>query len=114
MSYVQEIGSEYEYIWQCNWYTGWEERNKERCRDDEIENWEGLRKRIILKDNKFSEKVEVGRELYELIGENQINQKSLDGDRKEALDICMQEIKDVNVEELQLRPCQKWFDGTCG
>ena len=62
---------------------------------------------MILKDKEFSEKVYVGREVYELIGENQINQTSLDHDLKEALNIFMQERKDVNVGEFELRPWQK-------
>ena len=49
-------------------------------------NIEGLRKRMILKDRKYSEKVKLGEDVYEIIGENQINQASLPQDLKEALD----------------------------
>ena len=41
------------------------------------------------------------------MGERQIKQSSLEQDLKEALDIFMQVGKDVNVEDLDLRPWQK-------
>ena len=70
-------------------------------------NTEGLRKRMIVKDKEYSDKVRLGGEVYEIILENQINQTSLDQDLKEALNIFMQERKDVNVGEFELRPWQK-------
>ena len=63
-------------------------------------NIEGLRKRMILKDRKYSEKVKLGGDVYEIIGENQINQTSLDQDLKEALHFFMQERKDINVGKI--------------
>ena len=70
-------------------------------------NTEGLRKRMIVKDKEYTDKVKLGGEVYEIILENQINQTSLDQDLKEALNIFMQERKDINVSELELRPWQK-------
>ena len=70
-------------------------------------NTEGLRKRMIVKDKEYTDKVKLGGEVYEIILENQINQTSLDQDLKEALNIFMQERKDFNVGEFELRPWQK-------
>ena len=70
-------------------------------------NTEGLRKRMIAKDKEYTDKVKLGGEVYEIILENQINQTSLDQDLKEALNIFMQERKDFNVGEFELRPWQK-------
>ena len=70
-------------------------------------NIEGLRKKMIVNDKEYSDKVKLGGEVYEIILENQINQKSLVQDLKEALNIFMQERKDFNVGEFELRPWQK-------
>ena len=58
-------------------------------------------------DKEYTDKVKLGGEVYEIILENQINQTSLDQDLKEALNIFMQERKDFNVGEFELRPWQK-------
>ena len=46
------------------------------------ENIVGLRMIMIPKDRKYSEKVKLSGEVYEIIGENQINQTSLPQDLK--------------------------------
>ena len=59
-----------------------EDNEKDSCNNEDEQmtegrnlnaNIEGLRKRMILKDRKYSEKVKLGGDVYEIIGENQIN-----------------------------------------
>ena len=68
-----------------------EDNEKDSCNNEDEQvtegrnlnaNIEGLRKRMILEYRKYSEKVKLGGDVYEIIGENQINQTSLPQDLK--------------------------------
>ena len=72
-----------------------DDNDKDSCNNEDEQMTEGwnfngnivdLRKRMILKDSKCSEKVKLGGDVYEIIRENQINQASLPQDINEVMD----------------------------
>ena len=68
---------------------------------------EGLRKILRIKNQEYEEKIELGKVIYKILGEDNLKQESLDKCHKEALDLYMKQKQDIDQENTILRPWQE-------
>ena len=69
---------------------------------------EDLKKEMVKDNNEYKRKIKLGKEVYKILGETDIEQGSLTLDRKEALDIYMTHKDDYFTDKVvQLKPWQE-------
>ena len=69
---------------------------------------EDLKKEMVKDNNEYKRKIKLGRKVYKILGETDIEQGSLALDRKEALDIYMTHKSDYFTDKVvQLKPWQE-------
>ena len=73
-------------------------------------NKEELRKHLIKIGNEYEEKLELGKEIYEMLGEGVVPYQALARDMKEAVDLYIENqanFRDVGVSEI-VKECEKY------
>ena len=70
-------------------------------------NKEELRKHLIKVENEYQEKLELGKEIYEMLGEGVVSYQALTRDMKEAVDLYIENQADFrDVGNVELKPWQ--------
>ena len=81
-------------------------RTKRKFEDNDSN--EDLKKEMVKDNNEYKRKIKLGKEVYKILGETDIEQGSLTLDRKEALDIYMTHKSDYFTDKVvQLKPWQE-------
>ena len=68
---------------------------------------EGLRKILRMKNQEYKEKIQLGKEIYKILGHDDIKQESLEKIHKDALDLYMKQKQGIDHENIILRPWQE-------
>ena len=68
---------------------------------------EGLRKILRMKNQEYKEKIQLGKEIYKILGQDDIKQESLEKIHKDALDLYMKQKQGIDHENIILRPWQE-------
>ena len=68
---------------------------------------EGLRKILRKENQEYEEKIELGRKIYKILGEDNLKQESINKVYKEALDLYMKQKQGIDHENIILRPWQE-------
>ena len=67
---------------------------------------EGLRKMLRKKNQEYEEKIQLGKVIYKILGQDNLKQESLDKIHKEALDLYIKQKQSIDQENIILRPWQ--------
>ena len=68
---------------------------------------EGLRKMLRKRNQEYEEKIQLGKAIYKILGQDDIKQESLDKIHKEALDLYIKQKQGIDHENIILRPWQE-------
>ena len=71
------------------------------------EDLEKLRKSLIRHNDEYNRKIFLGKKLYKILGEGNIQEASLARDMKEALDLYMINAHDMELDDVELKTWQK-------
>ena len=67
---------------------------------------EGLRKMLRINNQEYEEKIQLGKSIYKILGQDNLKQESLDKIHKEALGLYMKQKQGIDQENIILRPWQ--------
>ena len=73
----------------------------------EEEDAEALRKYLIKCNNEYEEKITLGKTVYQFLGQGVCSEHALPEEMKNALDIYMKQVQEVNHNNVELKPWQK-------
>ena len=79
-------------------------RKIEEVYDEDLEK---LRKSLIRHNDEYNRKIFLGKKLYKILGEGNIQEASLARDMKQALDLYMTDAHDMELDDVELKPWQK-------
>jgi hypothetical protein len=68
---------------------------------------QALKKALLKKSQEYSEKVSLGEEIYKILGEGEVESKSLTLEWKEALDTYIKQKPLINYDDITLKPWQE-------
>ena len=72
-----------------------------------LPNSEKLRKTLIKENKEYEEKIVLGKQIYKIVGEENIKQGSLNPVFREALDLFMKQKSQIDHHNITLRPWQE-------
>ena len=65
---------------------------------------EGLRKILRMNNQEYEEKIQLGKSIYKILGQDNLKQESLDKIHKEALGLYIKQKQGIDYENIILRP----------
>ena len=80
---------------------------KRKIEEGYDEDLEKLRKSLIRHNDEYNRKIFLGKKLYKILGEGNIQEASLARDMKEALDLYMINAHDMELDDVELKTWQK-------
>ena len=80
---------------------------KRKIEEIDEEDLEKLRKCLIRRNDEYNRKIFLGKKVYKILGEGNIQEASLAMDMKEALDLYMTNVHDMELDDVELKPWQK-------
>ena len=81
--------------------------SKRKHYEMEEEDAEALKKYLIKCNNEYEEKITLGKTVYQFLGQGVCSEHALPEEMKNALDIYMKQVQEVNHNNVELKPWQK-------